>query len=70
MYPKLRKWVHKEKERMKNFIIGVIATLLIGGWITLAVVGVISVKIAIIVPVALVVGAFVGIWLLFSNWDL
>lgn len=54
---------------MKGFIIGVIATLIVGGWITLAVVGVISVKVAIIVPVSLVVGAFVGIWLLFSNWD-
>lgn len=55
---------------MKNFILGIIATLLVGCWITLAVVGVISVKVAIIVPVALVAGAFVGIWLLFSNWDL
>ena len=53
---------------MKNFILGIIATLLVGGWITLAVVGVISVKIAIIVPVALIVGAFVGIWLIFLDW--
>ena len=53
---------------MKNFLLGIILTLIIGGWITLAVVGVISVKVAIIVPVALVVGAFVGIWLFFSNW--
>ncbi|MBO7518627.1 MAG: hypothetical protein J6T31_05905 [Methanobrevibacter sp.] len=53
---------------MKNFILGVIATLLIGGWITLTVVGVISVKVAIIVPVALVVGAFLGIWLFFADW--
>ena len=55
---------------MKNFILGIIVTLIIGAWITLAVVGVISVKTAIIVPVALVVGAFVGIWLLLSYWDL
>ena len=53
---------------MKNFIKGIIVTLLIGGWITLAVVGVISVKVAIIAPVALIVGAFVGIWLFFSDW--
>lgn len=53
---------------MKQFILGIILTLIIGGWITLAVVGVISVKVAIIVPVALVVGAFLGIWLLFANW--
>lgn len=50
---------------MKNFLLGIILTLIIGAWITLAVVGVISVKIAIIVPVALVVGVFLGIWLLF-----
>lgn len=53
---------------MKNFILGIILTLIIGGWITLAVVGVISVKFAIIVPVTLVVGAFLGLWLFFSNW--
>ena len=53
---------------MKNFILGIILTLIIGGWITLAVVGVISVKVAIIVPVALVVGGFLGIWLLCSDW--
>lgn len=33
-----------------------------------SVVGVISVKVAIIVPVALIIGAFLGIWLFFSNW--
>lgn len=53
---------------MKNFLLGVILTLIIGGWITLAVVGVISVKTAIIVPVALVVGAFLGTWLFFADW--
>ena len=53
---------------MRNFILGIILTLIIGGWITLAVVGVISVKVAIIVPVALVVGGFLGIWLLFVGW--
>ena len=53
---------------MKNFLLGIILTLIIGGWITLAIVGVISVKVAIIVPVALVVGAFLGIWLFFIDW--
>ncbi|MBO6101061.1 MAG: hypothetical protein J6P07_07010 [Spirochaetaceae bacterium] len=53
---------------MKNFLLGVILTLIIGGWVTLAVVGVISEKVAIIVPIALIVGAFLGIWLFFSNW--
>ena len=52
---------------MRNFLLGIILTLIIGGWITLAVVGVISVKVAIIVPVALVVGAFLGIWLFFRR---
>ena len=57
-----------DKRKMRNFILGIILTLIIGGWITLAVVGVISVKVAIIVPVALVVGGFLGIWLLFVGW--
>ena len=55
---------------MKNFILGIILTLIIGGWITLAVVGVISVKVAIIIPVSLVAGAFIGLWWFFSDWDL
>ena len=54
--------------KMRNFLLGIILTLIIGGWITLTVVGVISVKVAIIVPVALVVGAFLGIWLFFYDW--
>ena len=53
---------------MKNFILGIIVTLIIGAWITLAVVGVISVKVAIIVPVALIVGAILAFWLFFTNW--
>lgn len=53
---------------MKNFLLGIILTLIIGGWITLAVIGVISVKVAIVVPVALVVGAILGIWLFFLDW--
>lgn len=45
---------------MKNFIIGFITALVIGAWVTLAVVGVISVKVAIIAPVCLVLGVCVG----------
>ena len=54
---------------MKNFILGVIATFLIGGWITLAVVGVISVKTAILVPVGIVVGFLIAIWLFGLLWN-
>lgn len=46
---------------MKNFIIGFITALVIGAWVTLAVVGVISVKVAIIAPVCLVLGVCVGV---------
>ena len=49
---------------MKNFILGIIVTLIIGGWIALAVVGVISVKTAILVPVGIVIGLLIAIWLL------
>ena len=40
---------------MKNFILGIIVTVIIGAWITLAVVGVISVKTAILIPVGIVI---------------
>lgn len=33
---------------MKNFILGIIVTLIIGAWVILAVVGVISIKTAIL----------------------
>ena len=39
------------KDEIKNFILGMIVTLIIGVWITLAVVGVISVKTAIFIPI-------------------
>lgn len=54
---------------MKAFILGVIATLLIGGWITLAVVGIISVKTAILVPVGIVIGLLIAIWLFGLWWN-
>lgn len=52
---------------MKNFILGIIVTLVIGAWITLAVVGVISVKTAILIPVGIVLGLLIAIWL-FNLW--
>lgn len=39
---------------MKRFILGIIVTLIIGAWIILAVVGVISIKTAILVPVVII----------------
>ena len=55
---------------MKNFILGIIVTLIIGTWITLAVVGVISVKTAILVPVGIVIGFLIAMWLFGLLWDL
>ena len=54
---------------MKNFILGVITTLIIGAWVTLAVVGVISVKTAILVPVGIVIGLLIAMWLLGLWWN-
>lgn len=48
---------------MKGFILGIIVTLIIGAWVTLAVVGVISVKTAILVPVGIVIGFLIALWL-------
>lgn len=52
---------------MKNFILGIIVTLIIGAWVTLAVIGVISVKTAILVPVGIFIGLLIAIWL-FGLW--
>ena len=52
---------------MKNFILGVIVTLIIGAWVTLAVVGIISVKTAVLVPVGIIIGLVIAIFL-FSLW--
>ena len=54
---------------MKNFILGIIITLIIGAWVTLAVVGVISVKTAILVPVGIVIGLLLAMWLFSVWWD-
>ena len=54
---------------MKNFILGIIVTLIIGAWVILAVVGVISVKTAILVPVGIVIGLLIAMWLFGLWWD-
>ena len=54
---------------MKNFILGIIVTLIIGGWVILAVVGVISVKTAILIPVGIVIGLLITIWVFGLLWN-
>ena len=54
---------------MKNFILGVIITLIVCTWVTLAVVGVISVKTAILVPVGILIGLLIALWLLGLWWN-
>lgn len=54
---------------MKNFIFGIIITLIIGAWFTLAVVGVISAKTAILVPVGIVIGLLLAMWFFGMWWD-
>lgn len=48
---------------MKGFVLGVILTLIIGAWVILAIVGVITVKTAILVPVGMVIGFLLCMWL-------
>lgn len=52
---------------MKNFILGIIVSLIVGAWVTLAVVGIISIKTAILVPVGIVIGVLIAVWL-FGLW--
>ena len=52
---------------MKYFILGIITTLIIGIWIALILVGAISVKTAILVPVGIFIGIMIAI-LLFGFW--
>ena len=49
---------------MKNFILGVVITLIIDTWVALAVIGIISIKTAILVPVSIIIGALIlfGLW--------
>lgn len=55
---------------MKNFILGIIFALVIGTWISLAVVGAITVKTAILVPVGIVIGILIAVWLFGFLWNL
>lgn len=52
---------------MKIFILGVIVTLIIDTWVALAVIGIISIKTAILVPVSIIIGALITAWL-FRLW--
>ena len=54
---------------MKHFILGIIVTLVIGAWITLAVIGVISVKTAILIPIGIVIGLLIAIWIFELLWN-
>lgn len=54
---------------MKLFILGIIVALVIGTWVTLAVVGVISVNTAILIPVGIVIGLLVEMWLFGFWWN-
>lgn len=54
---------------MKKFITGIIVALIIGGWITLAVIGIISIKVAILVPVGIVLGFLLALFLFGLWWN-
>ncbi len=54
---------------MKGFILGIIVTLIIGGWVTLAITGVISIKAAILVPVGIIIGLALAMILFSLCWD-
>ena len=54
---------------MKNFILGIIIALIINIWVILAVVGVISVKTAILIPVGIVIGLLIAIWIFVLWWN-
>ena len=54
---------------MKNIILGVIVTLIIGAWVILAVVKVISVKTAILIPIGIVMGLAIAVWLVGNWWN-
>ena len=49
---------------MKVFISGFISALIIGVWVILATIGIITVKVAIIVPVCLIIGIIIGSYIL------
>lgn len=54
---------------MKYFLSGFITALIIGGWITLAITGVISVKTAVLVPVGIILGISLAIFLFGLLWN-
>lgn len=54
---------------MKQFILGFITALIVGAWIILAVVGIISVKVAVLIPVGILIGIFVILGLIGLVWD-
>lgn len=54
---------------MKYFLFGFITALIIGGWITLAIIGVISVKMAITIPVGIIVGIGLTLFLFCLWWN-
>ena len=54
---------------MKNFILGIIVTLIIGAWVILAVVGAITLKTAILVPIGIVIGLLIAVWLFGLWWN-
>jgi hypothetical protein len=52
-----------ETVKMKEFIMGVICGGIVFVWIFLALIGIISIKIAILIPVCIVIGFLVATWL-------
>lgn len=52
---------------MKNFILGVVITFIIDTWVALAVIGIISIKTAILIPVGIIIGLGIAGWL-FGLW--
>lgn len=54
---------------MKTFILGIILTSITWTWITLGIVGVISIKTAILVPVGISIGLLIAIWIFGLLWN-
>ena len=54
---------------MKQFILGFITALIIGTWVCLAVTGIISAKIAILIPVGISIGFVLALGILSYLWD-
>ncbi len=54
---------------MKQFILGFISASIIGAWVCLAVAKIIPIKIAILVPVGIVIGFLFALGLISFLWD-